>query len=178
MAESSKVETEKTSPVDEKQNEVRQKTAEVQPAGVEKPQEKPKEKVSAKVEEKPKENAKAKPEGKEDKMQEAAAEEKPKESAEDKEKAPEKKREVVEEKIAIVPLVKSYKKSKTKRTNYAAYLLKKYVTRHMKVSIENAKVSVEVNNLIKSRGNAKPPKRVKVRLTKDKEGVALVEIAK
>ena len=51
-------------------------------------------------------------------------------------------------------------------------LLRAFVKRHMKA--ENVEISNEVNEELWARGIRKPPREIKVRLVKDKEGRVIV----
>jgi large subunit ribosomal protein L31e len=51
-------------------------------------------------------------------------------------------------------------------------MLKEYVRRHMKV--DTVIISNEINEQIWSRGISKPPRSLKIRVVKDKEGKVIV----
>lgn len=95
-----------------------------------------------------------------------------------KEEKKEEKREVVLEKTMVVPLRKAYKKPLTSRANYAVRLLRSFVSRHMNVSEEKVLISPSVNQELFKQGSKNPIKRVKVKASKDKEGIVLVEFFK
>ena len=80
--------------------------------------------------------------------------------------------EVVEERIYTIPLRKVWGPPRGKRTPRAMRLLRAFVTRHMKA--ENVEISNEVNEELWARGIRKPPREIKVRLVKDKEGRVIV----
>jgi large subunit ribosomal protein L31e len=80
--------------------------------------------------------------------------------------------EVVEERIYTIPLRKVWGPPRGKRTPRAMRLLRAFVKRHMKV--ENVEISNEVNEELWARGIRKPPREIKVRLVKDKEGRVIV----
>lgn len=98
-------------------------------------------------------------------------------------KAARKKKEeqVVEERYYTVPLQKALIRPPNKRAPRAMQLLKAFIVRHMKINMrvsdeEEAEelpkliISPEVNELIWGRGIEKPPRKIKVRVTKDSDG--------
>ena len=99
------------------------------------------------------------------------AEEKEEEEAEEAEEEGEE-IEIVEERIYTIPLRKVWGPPRGKRTPRAMRLLRAFVKRHMKA--ENVEVSNEVNEELWARGIRKPPREIKVRLVKDKEGRVIV----
>ncbi len=120
----------------------------------------------------PKEAAKAES----PKVPEAGAEAKAVEKAEAAPKEA-KKREIVLERVYSVPLMDAYKKPHDMRANYAVRSLRAFVSKHMKAELGKIKISSEVNEFIRENGSRKPAKLVKVRATKDKEGVVFAEFA-
>lgn len=85
--------------------------------------------------------------------------------------------EVVEERIYIIPLSKAWIRPRTKRTPRAIRLLKAFIKRHMKIEDESIKIANEVNEKIWSRGIQKPPRKIRVKVTRDKEGLVTVHLA-
>ncbi|MEM1674800.1 MAG: 50S ribosomal protein L31e [Candidatus Bathyarchaeia archaeon] len=85
--------------------------------------------------------------------------------------------DIVEERIYTVPLNRAWIRPRTKRAPRAIRLLKAFIRRHMKVNEESIKILNEVNERIWSRGIQKPPRRIVVRVTKDKEGTVTVHLA-
>jgi len=92
-----------------------------------------------------------------------------------------KEEQVVEERYYTIPLQKALIRPPNKRTPRAMQLLKAFVIRHMKMNMrvsdeEEAEelpkliISPEVNELIWGRGIEKPPRKIKVRVTKDSDG--------
>jgi large subunit ribosomal protein L31e len=82
------------------------------------------------------------------------------------------------ERIYTVPLIGAYKTVRGKRTSRAMKILKSFLARHMKTTVELVKVSAEVNSLLWEHGMQKPPRRVKVKAKRDAKGevqVSLVE---
>jgi len=107
-------------------------------------------------------------------------EEKEEEEAEEEEEVEEEKEEeeegeeieIVEERTYTIPLRKVWGPPRGKRTPRAVRLLRAFVKRHMKV--ENVEISNEVNEELWARGIRKPPRKITVRLVKDKEGRVIV----
>jgi large subunit ribosomal protein L31e len=121
------------------------------------------------TEEKPSAEEETAAEEVEEKEEEEAGEEK---EVEEEEEEEEEEIEVVEERTYTVPLRKVWGPPRGKRTPRAARLLRAFVKRHMKV--ENVEISNEVNEELWARGIRKPPRKITVRLVKDKEGRVIV----
>jgi len=94
--------------------------------------------------------------------------------------------EIVEEKIYTIPLGRAWISPRKKRAPRAIRLIKSFIQRHMKIKIEAEKmeeeaerlvISNEVNEKIWNRGIEKPPRKIRVRAVKDKEGVITVYLA-
>jgi large subunit ribosomal protein L31e len=49
--------------------------------------------------------------------------------------------------------------------------------KHMKIDDDSIKITNEVNEKIWARGIQKPPRKIKVRVTKDSEGIVTVHLA-
>ncbi len=101
-------------------------------------------------------------------------------------KKKEKEEDIVEEKVYTVPLGRAWISTRRKRAPRAMRLLKGFIQRHMKIKIEPEEaeveaerlvVSNEVNEKIWSRGIEKPPRKIRIRAVKDKEGVITVYLA-
>ncbi len=119
---------------------------------------------------------------------EAAQAEAEEEKAEEKEKRgkePEEE-EVVEERIYTIPLRRAWIAPRKKRTPRAMRIVRSFVQRHMKVEPEvkgeeeeegRLVISNEVNERLWSRGIEKPPRNIRVRAVKDKEGVVTLYLA-
>ncbi|HDD69543.1 MAG TPA: hypothetical protein ENG19_00285 [Candidatus Bathyarchaeota archaeon] len=99
-----------------------------------------------------------------------------------------KEEEIVEERIYTVPLRKAWIAPPNKRAPRAMRILKSFITRHMRLEArkeereeeEESKkliVSNEVNERIWSRGIEKPPRKIRVRAAKDKEGNVTIYLA-
>jgi large subunit ribosomal protein L31e len=117
--------------------------------------------------------------------EEAEAEAEEKEVEEKPEKKPEEE-EIVEERIYTIPLRRAWIAPRKKRTPRAMRIVKGFVQRHMKVETEvkgeeeeegRLVISNEVNEKLWSRGIEKPPRNIRVRAVKDKEGVVTLYLA-
>ena len=88
---------------------------------------------------------------------------------------PEAAEEIVVERLYTIPLGKAYDAVRKKRTKRAINLVKKFITRHMKVEDEaNLNIDTALNEYLWTRGIEKPPRRVRVRATKNREGLVKV----
>ena len=94
--------------------------------------------------------------------------------------------EIVEERIYTVPLRKAWIAPPNKRAPRAMRILKSFITRHMRLEARKEEgeeepkkliVSNEVNERIWSRGIEKPPRKIRVRAAKDKEGNVTIYLA-
>ncbi|MHA1583519.1 MAG: 50S ribosomal protein L31e [Candidatus Baldrarchaeia archaeon] len=84
--------------------------------------------------------------------------------------------EILEERIYVIPLAKKFIYTpRQKRAEKAIRVLKEFVERHMKP--EKIIIDPEVNEKIWERGIQSPPRKIRVRVTKDKEGVVKVFLA-
>jgi large subunit ribosomal protein L31e len=134
----------------------------------------------AKEEEIKEEEAKA-----EEETETIAEEEKPPPPKEEAKPPPEE--EIVEERIYTIPLGKAWIGPPRKRAPRAMRIIKSFLIKHMKLEKrgegeeeEEPKkliISNEVNEKIWSRGIEKPPRKVRVRAAKDKEGNVTVYLA-
>jgi len=77
--------------------------------------------------------------------------------------------EVAEERTYVVPLRHAWEGPRGFRAPKAVRLVKEFVKRHMKPK-EGIVMGEEVNEAIWSHSIKKPPRRIKVRVVKDKEG--------
>ena len=94
--------------------------------------------------------------------------------------------EIVEEKVYTIPLSRAWISPHQKRAPRAIRLVKNFIQRHMKVKEEALEegeegervvISNEVNERIWSRGIQKPPRKIRVRAAKDKEGTITIYLA-
>jgi len=115
--------------------------------------------------------------------EEEKAEAKPK-----KKKGKEEEEEIVEERTYTIPLGKALVRPPKKRAPRAMQLVKAFVTKHMKLEMrveeEEEKgelpsliISKEINEKIWERGIEKPPRKIRVRAAKDKDGNVTVYLA-
>jgi len=120
---------------------------------------------------------------------EEAAEEEEIAEVEEKRKVEKKKKEleeeIVEEKFYTIPLRKAWISQRKKRAPKAMRIIKTFVKKHMKIRTESEGeeeaellvISNEVNEKIWNRGIEKPPRKIRVRAVKNKEGVITVHLA-
>lgn len=93
--------------------------------------------------------------------------------------------DIVEERFYTIPLSKAWIVPRKKRAPKAARLVKIFVLKHMKVRTEaegeeepeRLVIDNTVNEKLWSKGIEKPPRKIKVRVVKDKEGVITVLLA-
>lgn len=103
----------------------------------------------------------------------------------EKEKKKEIEEEIVEERFYTIPLRMAWISPRKKRAPKAVRILKSFVKKHMKIQTEvegeeepeTLVVSNEVNEKIWGRGIEKPPRNIRVRAVKDKEGKVTVYLA-
>ncbi|MFW9787815.1 MAG: 50S ribosomal protein L31e [Candidatus Thorarchaeota archaeon] len=92
------------------------------------------------------------------------------------EEEPEEEEEIIDERIYTVPLRKAYwTGSRLRRSNRAVRILREFVERHMKP--EELHIQPEVNERIWARGIQKPPRRVRIRATKNSDNLVRVYLA-
>jgi large subunit ribosomal protein L31e len=123
----------------------------------------------------------------EQKEEEVPAAEVKEEIKPEKEEKPEE--EIVEERIYTVPLGKAWIMPPHKRTPRAMRMLRIFLTKHMKLEAKKEGeteeesepgqliISNEVNERMWTRGVEKPPRKIRVRAAKDKEGNVTVYLA-
>jgi len=93
--------------------------------------------------------------------------------------------DIVEERFYTIPLRKAWISTRKKRAPRATRIVKSFVLKHMKVrteaegeeEAEKLVIDNEVNEKLWSRGIEKPPRKIRVRVVKDKEGVVTVLLA-
>ncbi len=147
------------------------------------------EELEAASEEIPEEEAKK--ETKEEEKEELPPAEEKEEAKPPKEEKTKKKEEeeIVEERIYTVPLGKAWIVPANKRTPRAVRMLRSFIVKHMKLEAkkegeteeeeEPSKLVInnEVNERMWARGIEKPPRKIRVRAAKDKEGNVTVYLA-
>jgi large subunit ribosomal protein L31e len=123
--------------------------------------------------------------------EEAPAEEQPAEEEAEEEAKPKKKKEeeeIVEERTYTIPLSRALVRPPKKRAPRAIQLVKIFITKHMKLEMKVSEeeeeeelpqliISQEVNEKIWDRGIEKPPRKIRVRAAKDKDGNVTVYLA-
>lgn len=93
--------------------------------------------------------------------------------------------DIIEERFYTIPLRKAWISTRKKRAPRAVRIVKSFVLKHMKVrteaegeeEAEKLVIDNEVNEKLWSRGIEKPPRKIRVRVVKDKEGVVTVLLA-
>ena len=93
--------------------------------------------------------------------------------------------EIVEEKFYTIPLRRAWISPRKKRAPKSMRVIKSFIKKHMKLraeaegeeEAEKLVISNKVNEKIWSRGIEKPPRKIRVRAVKDKEGVITVHLA-
>ena len=103
----------------------------------------------------------------------------------EKEKKKELEEEIVEERFYTIPLRKAWISQRKKRAPRAMRIIRSFVEKHMKIRSEAVGeeeaeflvISNAVNERVWSRGIEKPPRKIRVRAVKDKEGVITVHLA-
>jgi large subunit ribosomal protein L31e len=121
-------------------------------------------------------------ETKEEEMPEAIEEEVKPPPPEEKEEE-----EIVEERIYTIPLSKAWIMPPNKRAPRAMRMIKSFIVKHMKLGARKEEgeeeepkrliISNEVNERVWNRGIEKPPRKIRVRAAKDKEGNVTVYLA-
>jgi large subunit ribosomal protein L31e len=118
---------------------------------------------------------------------ETKEEEPSKEEAKPAKKKKKEEEEIVEERFYTIPLSKAWISPPKKRSPRAMHIIAAFITKHMKL---NAKldeeeeeptkklvITNEVNEKVWDRGIEKPPRKIRVRAAKDKEGKVTVYLA-
>src|SRR6266849_3619398 len=80
--------------------------------------------------------------------------------------------EIVEEKFYDLNLRRIWTAPREKRTPRAVRYVRQYAANRMKT--DNVSLSEETNSLLWSRGISKPPRKIRIRVVKDKEGKVIV----
>lgn len=92
------------------------------------------------------------------------------------EEVPEEEEEIIDERIYTVPLRKAYwTGTRLRRSNRAVRILREFVEQHMKP--EELLIQPEVNERIWAKGIQKPPRRVRIRATKNSDNLVRVYLA-
>src|SRR6266702_612240 len=80
--------------------------------------------------------------------------------------------EIVEEKFNDLNLRRIWTAPREKRTPRAVRYVRQYAAQRMKT--DNVSLSEETNSLLWKRGISKPPRKIRIRVVKDKEGKVIV----
>jgi large subunit ribosomal protein L31e len=83
--------------------------------------------------------------------------------------------DAVEERIYTVPLGRAWVAPRYRRAEKAVTVLRQFVKRHMKP--DEVVIDTSVNEEIWKQGIQKPPRKIRVRLTKDDTGLVTVTLA-
>ncbi len=81
------------------------------------------------------------------------------------------------ERIYTIPLKAAKLVPRSRRSNRAMKEVKNYLVRHMKTSEEQIKIDRSLNEAIWSRGDEKPPQKVRIRAVKFEDGGVEAEFA-
>ena len=113
-------------------------------------------------------------------------EEAPVEAAAKPKKKKKEEEDVVEEKTYTIPLGKALIMPPRRRSPRAMRMIRAFIVKHMKIpsraeeedeSPPTIKITKEVNEHVWEKGIEKPPRKIRVRATKDKEGNVTVHLA-
>jgi large subunit ribosomal protein L31e len=77
--------------------------------------------------------------------------------------------------VHMVPLRRAFEAPKYRRTKVAVRLIREFTTRHMKA--KEIKIEKDVNLALWSRGIGNPPRRIKLEMERDDEGLVSVRLA-
>jgi len=75
----------------------------------------------------------------------------------------------------IVPLGVAFEAPPYRRAKVAMRIIKEFTTRHMKA--HDVKIKEDVNKLIWVRGIRKPPRRIRLEMERDEDGLVSVSLA-
>jgi len=154
-----------------------------------------KEEISTEVQDIPKENISEKESVdeieellSEDSEEVIAEKEEEPQTAKEKKKKKEKDENIVEERIYTIPLGRALVRPPKKRAPRAITLMRDFIIQHMKIDLSakaeeehgelpTLSISNAVNEKIWSRSIKKPPRKIRIRATKDKDGNVKVFLA-
>ena len=77
--------------------------------------------------------------------------------------------------VYMVPLRRAFEAPKYRRTKVAVRIIREFTTRHMKAT--EVKIEKGVNEQIWSRGITNPPRRIRLEMERDEDGVVSVRLA-
>ena len=76
--------------------------------------------------------------------------------------------------VHMVPLRRAFEAPRYLRTKVAIRLIREFTTRHMKAN--EVKIDKEVNLVLWARGIKNPPRRMKLEMERDEDGVVSVRL--
>ena len=96
--------------------------------------------------------------------------------------------EIVEERVYTIPLAKAWIQPPKKRAPRAMHMIREFITKHMKLEMRVEEeeereelpklvINKDVNERVWDRGIEKPPRKIRVRAAKDKDGNVTVYLA-
>ena len=77
--------------------------------------------------------------------------------------------------VYVVPLRRAFEAPKYRRTKVAIRLIREFTTRHMKAN--EVKIEEAVNEHLWKQGIGNPPRRIRLEMERDDEGVVTVRLA-
>ena len=77
--------------------------------------------------------------------------------------------------VHMVPLRRAFEAPRYRRTKVAIRLIREFTTRHMKA--KEVKIDADVNELLWKQGIGNPPRRIRLEMERDDEGVVTVRLA-
>lgn len=77
--------------------------------------------------------------------------------------------------VYMVPLRRAFEAPPYRRSKVAIRLIKEFTVRHMKAS--DVKIKEDVNKHIWARGIKKPPRRIRLEMERDEDGLVSVSLA-
>jgi large subunit ribosomal protein L31e len=77
--------------------------------------------------------------------------------------------------VYMVPLRRAFEAPKYRRAKVAIRIIREFTIRHMKAT--EVKIEKGVNELLWSRGITNPPRRIRLEMERDEDGVVFVRLA-
>jgi large subunit ribosomal protein L31e len=77
--------------------------------------------------------------------------------------------------VYMVPLGSAFEAPPYRRAKVAVRIIKEFATRHMKAT--EVKIKEDVNERIWARGIKKPPRRIRLEMERDEDGLVSVDLA-
>ena len=75
----------------------------------------------------------------------------------------------------VVPLRRAFEAPRYRRSKVAVRIIREFTTRHMKA--KEVKIDEEVNELLWAKGITNPPRRIKLEMERDEDGLVSVRLA-